>query len=109
MKKTPTPLGVNVLLAGAGLITLGVWTSFFDPFVFPKFALLLVVGGVAAGLLAVHLGKPLLFKPYFVLVSFFITLLFVLVITGDVLNSSIFGVQGRNMGFLSYLSLAILS
>ncbi len=109
MKKAQAPFGVNLLLAGAVLITLGVWTSFFDPFIFPKFALLVLAGALAAGLLVVHFRRPLLIKPYFLLILMFISLLLMLVISSEVLNTSIFGVQGRNMGFLSYLSLAILS
>lgn len=109
MKSSQLPYGAKFLLTGSALATLSIWTNFFDAFTFPKFVLIFMLAINAVALLFINRKELISLKIYLVGTSVFIGLFLYAVISGDVLHTSLFGVQGRNMGFLSYLSLGIIS
>ena len=100
---------VSLALIFAFAITLAFWTSFFEPFIFAKFALLLLGGSWLLGLLVLHFRFLKSIKVYSLLISALIALFTVVLEKSDLVHTSLFGVQGRNMGFLSYFSLGIFS
>lgn len=99
----------RLIFAALIAITWVMWPGHFEPFIFSKFLLLVLTGAMALGFLIPH--YPLLKKmPAFTFLNlFFLAWFLVLVIRSEVIHTSTFGVQGRNMGFLSYLSLAAIS
>ena len=109
MKRQSLTWEVSLALIFASLITLAFWTSFFEPFILAKSALLLLGGAWLLGLLLVHSGTLKRMKAYSLLLSGLIAYFILVLVQSDLMYTSLFGVQGRNMGFLSYLALVIFS
>ena len=90
------------------LVTLGFWRSGTDPVNIPK---LLLLGGFS-GLILGNIVVAKLYKEnkiIFNLVVFFLfTLTLPLLFASAPLVQQIFGISGRNTGFLAYLFLAVL-
>lgn len=109
MMRERLALESRLILGALVAITWVMWPGHFEPFIFSKFLLLALTGAIALGFLIPQF--PLLRKmPAFAFFNFFFLAWFiVLVFRSEVIHTSIFGVQGRNMGFLSYLSLAVIS
>lgn len=109
MKSEKLPLEISFILLLCSGVTIIFSPSSFDSFVFPKFILLLVTGAWCLGLL-VSCGPEIKRFRAFTLILFFFAIWFTfLLIRGEVFHTSLFGVQGRNMGYLSYLSLLVVS
>ena len=102
----------RVLLVVGPLVTLAVtpWMS-YDPINLPKFSLLLAGAGIALGLLILDI-KALTDARYraTIVVSalFKLDMLLVLITSASPFNQQFFGTNGRNTGYLAYVSLLIL-
>ena len=89
-------------------VSIFIWVPLQDPFNFPKFLLLLLIGSLALPFVNYS------FKTKDEKIIFGISALFVLSLVfataaSDVKFMSIFGVHGRNTGLLSYIALVSLS
>lgn len=109
MKAEKIPAGLHLSLSAAALTMWAVWTSFFDPVVFPKFIVLMVAGSLVLGYLFSQFVWEKVFRAYFLIVLLFLIILLSLSLGLGLTHTSFFGVQGRNMGFLSYFALSIIS
>ena len=102
----------NALLLGTAVTSVAVTPFFsYDPINVPRFLTLLVVGLVSLGLLIVSYGR--LFKSdhkFLLLVStFFIVWSGVILLVSKInLTEGLFGVTGRQTGFLTYVALIAL-
>jgi O-antigen ligase len=108
-KSAKLSLDIKLVLVALVSVTWIFWPNHFEPFIFSKFILLLLLGAWTLGLIIVK-SREFSGKMQYP----FLSLLFVgwfgfLAIRDDVFNTSLFGVQGRNMGLLSYLSLIVIS
>lgn len=108
MKYTSSKSNPSLVLAyGGTLVTLTVWTGFFDPFVFPKYILLVTLG--IYSLLSISIRfRTLGFRNnllYILTATVFIVLAAIATLRTEVKFTALHGVQGRNMGLLSFLSL----
>jgi O-antigen ligase len=102
----------NALLLGTAVTSVAVTPFFsYDPINVPRFLTLLVIGLVSLGLLIVSYGR--LFKSdhkFLLLVStFFIVWSGVILLVSKInLTEGLFGVTGRQTGFLTYVALIAL-
>ena len=108
-KKQP----INFIFLGAALITLGIYTNFYDPFNTAKLLILLLLAVVTLSYLAVFIRANQFFsnksdKTTILFSFFFVTGLILATTFSDVKNVSIFGDTQRRNGLLQYLSLAII-
>ena len=108
MKAKTLPQGLNVALIGATLVTLGLWTGSFDQLIFPKFILLILSGALLIGFVV---GDSSLSKilPFTLLSGLFLAFFIMASIQTKPIHTALFGVQGRNMGLLSYFALMIFA
>lgn len=108
-KRAKLSLDSTLVLFGLVSITWIFWPNHFESFVFSKFTLLVVFGAWIVGLLVVNFDEKKIRSIYSILVALFLLWFAYLAISDDVVHTSLFGVQGRNMGFLSYASLFVIS
>jgi O-antigen ligase len=102
----------NILALGLGLITVTVWTSqVTDPVNVTK---LFLLGGFAFAAFGSILSKKTVFtlfarhKIFVIVIVLFILNSFIVLIASDApLSQSLYGIYGRNNGFLLYLFLAV--
>jgi len=107
-KSFPLSRSARILLLGLTLTTLGIWRSGTDPVNIPK---LVAIAGFSSLILGSVLTSNTIKhnKVVFSLISFFVLTLFVpLFFSGAPLAQQLFGVSGRNTGFVTYIFLAIL-
>lgn len=86
------------------LVSVFIWVPLQDPFNFPKFLLLLIIGSLGLPFIAYSWqarDQRLLFG----LSGAFVAALLLATVASDVRFMSVFGVHGRNTGLLSYLAL----
>lgn len=89
------------------LSTLFIWVPLQDPFNFPKFFIILIIGALALPLIKWKFPS----REEKVLASLagaFVVSLLLATLLSDVRFMSFFGIHGRNTGFLSYLALLSL-
>ena len=101
------------MFLGTALITLGIYTNFYDPFNTVKLLILLFLAVVTLSYLALFIRTDQFFsnksdKIAILLLIFFILGLTLSTVFSDVKIVSIFGDTQRRNGFLQYLSLAII-
>lgn len=86
------------------------WIDLFEPFVFPKFILLALIGAMSLPVIILNIPKftSRIQYIYFGLCFLLILLLVNSLVISDVKQIALFGVQGRNMGFISYFSLILI-
>ena len=104
---------INFIFLGTALITLGIYTNFYDPFNTVKLLILLFLAVVTLSYLALFIRTDQFFsnksdKIAILLLIFFILGLTLSTVFSDVKIVSIFGDTQRRNGFLQYLSLAII-
>jgi O-antigen ligase len=107
-KNQPLTRTANLTMWALVLVTLGFWRNGTDPVNIPKLLLLGAFSGLVLGnVLVAKLYKEN--KVVFNLVGFFLIALTVpLIFASAPIVQQIFGISGRNTGFLAYLFLAIL-
>ena len=102
----------KVLLAGTAVTSVAVTPFFsYDPINVPRFLTLLVIGLVSVGLLIVSYGRLIKSDHRLLLLvsTLFIIWLGIVLFTSKInLAEGLFGVTGRQTGFLTYLSLIAL-
>lgn len=114
--KTSKNIGVGqskFLLVGIALITLGMFTNFYDPFNTPKLILLIVLGTLTLSHLAAHIVQFGIFPHKFDKILFLLSLLFLLglivsTLSSEVITTSLIGDTQRRNGFLQYFALLII-
>lgn len=102
--RTGIRVSIGVLVP---LVSIFIWVPLQDPFNFPKFLLLLLVGSLALPFISYSLTTQHE-KLAFGLSAFFVLALLLATIASDARFMSVFGVHGRNTGLLSYLALVSL-
>lgn len=108
-KREKIPFEVSLIFTSFLIITWTFWPSHFDAFIFSKFLLLLISGAWTLGGLVSNY-QSLVVKPlYPILLLLFVAWFTFLALQNNVIHTSLFGVQGRNMGLLSYLALVVFS
>lgn len=89
------------------LVSVFIWVPLQDPFNFPKFLLLLLIGSLGLPFISFSWQK----RDQRLLFGFsgaFVIALLLATIASDVRFMSVFGVHGRNTGLISYLALVSL-
>ena len=104
---------INFIFLGAALITLGIYTNFYDPFNTVKLLILLFLAVVTLSYLALFIRTDQFFSSESDKIVISLSILFILGLTlstifSDIKIVSIFGDTQRRNGFLQYLSLAII-
>lgn len=102
---------MRVLTWGATTVTLGIWTTFQDPFNPVKLALIVITAAWLLGHLLSNIKmitRDLLNRQLIVLVLLFIAALLVATLATDNKRIAFIGDNQRNTGFLMYLGLAII-
>ena len=101
------------MFLGTALITLGIYTNFYDPFNTVKLLILLFLAVVTLSYLALFIRTDQFFSNKSDKIAILLSFFFILGLTlstlfSDVKIVSIFGDTQRRNGFLQYLSLAII-
>jgi O-antigen ligase len=105
-------LSAIVLVAGIGTGLIITPSTSMDPINIPKFTFLIICGFAVAGIILLSAKKYLLGMNRIFLgliFAFLIQLILVLIFADAPFNQQFFGVNGRNTGFLAYVSLVLLS
>lgn len=108
-KSAKLSLDIKLVLVALVSVTWIFWPNHFEPFIFSKFILLLLLGAWTLGLIIVKSREFSGRMQYPFLSLLFVGWFGFLAIRDDVFHTSLFGVQGRNMGLVSYLSLIVIS
>jgi len=103
------PLQTTLLLTGLVIATWVFWTPHFEQFVFSKFLIIFLIGAWSLGSLLGHLNISRTNRVFLILSLTFISWFAFLAVASDVTHTAFFGVLGRNMGFLAYLALVLIS
>ena len=108
-KKPP----INFLFIGVALITLGIYTNFYDPFNTPKLIILILVASITFSHLVseYHINGFLvsnLDKLIFFVIIFFTAGLILATVSSSEIYISVLGDTQRRNGFLQYFSLIIV-
>ena len=117
MKNIRTPANksqpINFVFLGTALITLGIYTNFYDPFNTVKLLILLLLAVVTFSYLVVLTRKQQFFSDKIDKISISLTIIFSMslilaTVFSDVKMIALFGDTQRKNGLLQYLSLAII-
>jgi O-antigen ligase len=113
VSQTDKQYSINFLFMGVALITLGIYTNFYDPFNTPKLIILILVASMTFSYLISDYRINGFFvsnldKLFFLILIFFTTGLIVATISSNDTYISVLGDTQRKNGFLQYFSLVII-